>query len=262
MARGDVMVITGATSGVGFSVAEVAADAGYRVALAGRNEDKGRKAVQALASKGYDVEFFHCDVCKHEDLEQLMQATEKRFGAPPSVVFANAGMAGHAESVVESSKSDTFDKVLDLNVKGVLHTLGAAVPYLERSKGTFLAMGSCFACMSFPNHIAYTASKAAVTSIVRTAADELQAQNIRAFSINPCIFDTGVIKEASDNDVDRMAKEVNPCGHVGDAKVLGRFLLDLVDGKYPQYKSGSGIAVDGNGDTFPLEECATRCRKK
>lgn len=183
MARGDVMVITGGTSGIGKSVAEVAADAGYRVALASRDEAKGREAVKEITSKGHEVEFFHCDVRKHKELEQLMQATEKRFGAPPSIVFANAGMAGHAESVVESSQSETFDEVMDINVKGVLHTLGAAVPYLERSKGTFLAMGSCFACMPFPNHLAYTASKAAVNSIVRTAAQELESQNIRTFSI-------------------------------------------------------------------------------
>jgi NADP-dependent 3-hydroxy acid dehydrogenase YdfG len=186
----DVMVVTGASTGIGAETARQAAAAGYRLVLAARSEEK----LEALADELGGPEralAVRCDVSEWEEVERLAAAAIDAFGRI-DVVFANAGF-GAARGFLEEDPEHWRSMVLT-NVLGVAYAIRATLPHLvERGSGHYVVTSSVAGRRVLPGSM-YSASKWAVTAIGEALRQELRnrddANSIRVTVIEPGMVDT------------------------------------------------------------------------
>ena len=190
MADDPVLIITGASSGIGAETARHAADAGYRLVLAARREDALAELASELGGDERAVAV-RCDIAEWGDCEALAAAAIDAFGGFDAV-FANAGF-GAARGFLEESPEHWRSMVLT-NVLGVAQTIRATLPHLlERGTGHFLITGSVAGRRALPGSL-YSATKWAVTAIGEALRAELRQmhdnQRIRVTLIEPGMVDT------------------------------------------------------------------------
>jgi NADP-dependent 3-hydroxy acid dehydrogenase YdfG len=179
-----VLIITGASSGIGAATARHAAEAGMSVVLAARSEDK----LQALASElGEDRALtVRTDVTKWEDNERLVEAALDRFGRV-DLVFANAGF-GAARGWLNETPEHWHDMVLT-NVLGAAYTLRAAIPAIKETKGHLLVTGSVAGRRVLPGSL-YSCTKWAVTAMGEAVRQDLNDTGVRVTVVEPGMVDT------------------------------------------------------------------------
>jgi NADP-dependent 3-hydroxy acid dehydrogenase YdfG len=179
-----VLIITGASSGIGAATARHAAGAGMNVVLAARSEDK----LQALASElGEDRALtVATDVTKWEDNERLVQAALDRFGRV-DVVFANAGF-GATRGWLNETPEHWRDMVLT-NVLGAAYTLRAAIPAVKETKGHLLITGSVAGRRVMPGSL-YSCTKWAVTAMGEAVRQDVNETGVRVTVVEPGMTDT------------------------------------------------------------------------
>jgi NADP-dependent 3-hydroxy acid dehydrogenase YdfG len=166
---GPVLLITGATSGIGKEVASFAARSGYRLGLAGRDEGALAHLVDEFGSDSAVA--VPCDVTLWKDVERFVQTVKSRFGAIDAV-FANAGIG--APRGLLSSDHRAWPALIETNVLGVAYTLRAAVPYVcETPRGHVVLMGSVAGRWITPGSL-YAATKAAVAALADALRQELR----------------------------------------------------------------------------------------
>jgi NADP-dependent 3-hydroxy acid dehydrogenase YdfG len=173
--------ITGASSGIGAATARHAREAGYRLVLAARSEDK----LQALA-KELDALPVRCDVTEWEDQQRLAAAALDAYGQI-DVVFANAGF-GAGRGFLESTPEHWRAMVLT-NVYGAALTIRATLPALRDTKGHFLLTGSVAGRRALPGSL-YSCTKWAVTAMGESLRQEVDGSGIRVTLIEPGMVDT------------------------------------------------------------------------
>jgi NADP-dependent 3-hydroxy acid dehydrogenase YdfG len=181
MSDEPVFLITGASSGIGAATARHAAQAGYRLVLAARSEDK----LKALGSE-LDALPVRCDVTEWDDQQQMVAAALDAFGRL-DVVFANAGF-GAPRGFLESTPEHWRAMVLT-NVYGAALTIRAALPSLRESRGHFLLTGSVAGRRALPGSL-YSATKWAVTAMGESVRQEADGSGIRVTLIEPGMVDT------------------------------------------------------------------------
>jgi NAD(P)-dependent dehydrogenase (short-subunit alcohol dehydrogenase family) len=167
----QVMVVTGASSGVGRAVARAAGERGAKVVLGARGEDGLDAAVEEIQRAGSDALAVAGDVAEREYSEELVRAALERFGRIDTFV-ANAIVTVYAE--VEHLEPDELRRVVDVNFFGVAYGYWAALPALKESHGTFLHVSSALAYRGIPLQAAYCSSKAAARTFLESARVELQ----------------------------------------------------------------------------------------
>ncbi|MGL6291727.1 MAG: SDR family oxidoreductase [Silanimonas sp.] len=180
-----VAVITGGNSGIGLATAKAFIDAGAKVALFGRDATTLHAAAETLGANAIAVQG---DVTRRDDLERLYKTTTQRFGKV-DVVFANAGVA---EFVPLDQVDDAhYAKVMDINVKGVLLTVQAALPVLNDGASIILTTSGVNK-IGMPGSSVYSATKAAVRSFARTFSAELVGRGIRVNALSPGYTETPI----------------------------------------------------------------------
>src|SRR3954452_14580542 len=183
-----VMLITGASTGIGAATARHAVEAGWRVALAARSEDKLSELVASLGEENAFAE--RCDVTEFGDQEAFVAATLERFGAIDAAL-ANAGF-GAARGFLKEDP-DQWRQMVLTNVLGVAYTIRAAMPHFkERNAGHFLLTSSVAGRRSLPGSL-YSATKWAVTGMGESLRQELRQDEdsqVRVTLIEPGMVDT------------------------------------------------------------------------
>jgi len=184
----QTLLITGASTGIGAATARHAVEAGWRVALAARSEDKLAELVEEL---GEDNALAHAtDVTEFGDQERLVSATLERFGQIDAA-FANAGF-GAARGFLKEDP-DQWRQMILTNVLGVAYTIRAVMPhFLERNAGHFLLTSSVAGRRSLPGSL-YSASKMAVTGMGEGLRQELRQHDgsqVRVTLVEPGVVDT------------------------------------------------------------------------
>ncbi|MDQ3729402.1 MAG: SDR family oxidoreductase [Actinomycetota bacterium] len=190
MAEQPVMIITGASSGIGAKTAHQAAEAGYRLVLGARREDELKKLASELGGSDTAVAV-RCDVTEWADCEKLVEAAKEAFGGFDAV-FANAGF-GAARGFLEESPEQWRSMVLT-NVLGVAYTIRATLPHLlEKEAGHFVITSSVAGRRALPGSL-YSATKWSVTAMGEALRQELREmhsnQRIRVTLIEPGMVDT------------------------------------------------------------------------
>jgi NADP-dependent 3-hydroxy acid dehydrogenase YdfG len=188
MADGSVMLITGASTGIGAATARQAVAAGWRVALAARSEDK---LAELVAELGEERAFARrCDVTEFSEQEALVAASIERFGQVDAA-FANAGF-GAARGFLKEDP-DSWRAMILTNVLGVAYTIRAVLPHFqERRQGHFLLTSSVAGRRSLPGSL-YSATKWAVTGMGESLRQEVrqdEGSQVRVTLIEPGMVDT------------------------------------------------------------------------
>lgn len=185
-----VLLITGASSGIGAATARAAAEKGYRLVLAARSVDK----LDALAEEiGTDrVMTVSCDVTSMGDQQAMVEQALERFGRLDAV-FANAGRGGSPGGFSGADPEEWKDMLLT-NVYGLGLTLQATLPALKESQGHMLLTGSAAGRATIPGSM-YSASKWAVTGIGYNLREELRGTGMRVTLIEPGMVDTPFFDE-------------------------------------------------------------------
>jgi 3-oxoacyl-[acyl-carrier protein] reductase len=191
--EGKVAFVTGAGSGIGAATARALAARGVKLGLASlEGDDLGLDAIAAV-----------CDVRDYEALDALVQRTVDRFGGL-DIVFANAGI-GIIRRRFEDHSLDEISRVVDVNVKGLMHTIKACLPHLRRSpEPDVVTLVSQSGVRVIPDESVYCASKYAQWGFTRALDRELNGDGIRATAICPggvatrFAFETGGRREGAD----------------------------------------------------------------
>lgn len=191
MASQPVLLITGASSGIGAATARAASEQGYRLVLAARSEDRLRGLQQEL---GGDTQVLtvQCDVQSGEDQQHMVEQALERFGRIDAV-FANAGRGGEPGGFSKADPEVWKDMILT-NIYGVGLTVQHCLPALRESRGHLLLTGSAAGRVTIPGSM-YSATKWAVSAIGYGVREELRGSGIRVTLIEPGMVDTPFFDE-------------------------------------------------------------------
>ena len=181
-----VLLITGASSGIGAATAREASRAGYRLVLAARSSEKLRDLQQELGGDDRAI-VVACDVQDHDDQLNLAHEAENAFGQIDAV-FANAGRGGEPGGFSEADPDVWRDMILT-NILGVGLTVQACLPALRRSRGHLLLTGSAAGRVTIPGSM-YSATKWAVSAIGYGLREEVRGSGMRVTLIEPGMVDT------------------------------------------------------------------------
>ncbi|NYD91024.1 SDR family oxidoreductase [Sphingomonas melonis] len=185
---GAVVAITGASGGMGEASARYLAERGARVVLGARNGDRLRDVVREITSAGGAATHLPVDVRRREDVRALAQCAVATFGRL-DVFVANAGAMPIGP--VDDLALDDWETMVDVNVKGVLWSIAAALPiFREQGSGHFIAVASTAARKIVPNMAVYSGTKAAVVAICDGLRQEL-AGELRVTTLTPGFTATG-----------------------------------------------------------------------
>jgi len=184
---GKVALVTGASTGIGRALALELAREGADVAVAARRAELLEKVVRDVEGLGRKELALKCDVTREDEVRAAVAAAASRFGAL-DVVVANAGFG--VVGPVEGLSSDDFRRQFDTNVFGVIHTVKAALPELEKSKGRLALVGSVSGHVTVPGTAAYSMSKYAVRSLAEALFHELRPKGVAVTLISPVFVES------------------------------------------------------------------------
>ena len=182
--EGNVVVITGASSGLGESTARLLAASGAKVALGARRKDRIDALVKDITAKGGSAIGFKTDVTKRSDVEALVKGAMDKYGRI-DVIVNNAGIMPIAP--LAALKVEEWDRMIDVNIKGLLYGVAAALPIMQKQKqGHIINIASVAGFKVFaPGGTVYSATKFAVRAVTEGLRMEHKADNIRATIISP-----------------------------------------------------------------------------
>ncbi|WOV83766.1 SDR family oxidoreductase [Sporosarcina jeotgali] len=185
---GKTAIVTGASSGIGSGIAKELAEQGANVVLAARNEEKLQELAKQLTDDGGSVLVVKTDVSSQSDVEALAAKAKDAFGGV-DIYVNNAGQVLTAE--VRSGKTEEWEQMIDVNIKGVLFGINAVLPsMLEKGAGHLINIASVSATEVTKTSTVYSATKFAVRAISMGLEKELAKTGVRVTNISPGMVDT------------------------------------------------------------------------
>ncbi len=239
-------MITGAGGGIGRAAARLFAAEGAAVVAADVVMGAARATVDAITSDGGRVVAFKVDVSDAAQTQSLVAAATHEFGAL-HVLFNNAGIFPGDDGGLLETTPETWDHVMDVNLKGVWLCTRAAVPaMLEAGGGSIVNVASFVALMGAATaQMAYTASKGGVLSFTRELAVEYARRGIRANALCPGPIDTPLLAELIADPERRHRRLVHiPMGRFGQPEEIARSALFLASDE-SSFMTGAALVVDG-----------------
>jgi gluconate 5-dehydrogenase len=239
---GEVALITGGATGLGFGMARSFVAAGARVVLAGRREKELRNAVAALGSAASQVAH---DVTDFDRADELVEAATRAAGVGPSILINNAGV--HLKKPALETSPEEFLNVLNTHVIGAHALTRAVLPgMIGRKHGSVIFIASMASLFGIPKVIAYSAAKSAYVGMVRTLASEVSADGVRVNAIAPGWIDSQMMRKALDGDPARRDKILGrtPLNRFGEAADIGWAAVYLCS-PAAKFVTGVVLPVDG-----------------
>lgn len=192
---GKVVLITGATSGIGEGTAYAFAKEGGRVFFCGRRENLGKQVEAKIKSFGGEATYFRADVRNEAEIKNFVDAGVKKYGKL-DIAFNNAGIEAPPKSIAELSYEE-WENVMRTNITGVFLSMKYEIPnMLKNGGGAIINTASVGGHCGFASIAPYGSSKAGVIQLTRVAAMELTDKNIRVNSISPGAVDTPMLRRA------------------------------------------------------------------
>jgi len=197
--EGKVIVITGASSGLGEAAATHLSEQGSIVILGARRVERIQELANEINKNGGKALSIATDVTKHEQVKALVDAAVQTYGRI-DVIINNAGLMPH--SPLDRLKIDEWNQMIDVNIKGVLYGIAAALPHMQQQKsGHIINVSSVAGHTVRPNGVVYSATKHAVRVISEGLRQEVKPYNIRTTIISPGAVATELPNTISEPDV-------------------------------------------------------------
>lgn len=243
--KGKYIIVTGASFGIGADAAIHFAKLGAFVAITGRDAIKLSGVAQTIIDGGHNAPLsIVADVTK--DAKRIIDTTIEKFGKL-DVLVNNAGIAEMAP--VETITLDSFDRVLNTNLRSVFVLSQLAIPHLVQSKGNIVNVSSVAGMRAFPNGAAYSTSKAALNQLTQCMALELGPKGVRVNAINPALIRTPIFKTIGMDDqaiakFEESSKAVYPLRRIGEVADTSLAIAYLAH-ESSSFITGQLLVVDG-----------------
>lgn len=205
MIKGKVAIVTGGSSGIGYATALALSRAGARVAAGARRTDRLESLKKEIESSGGETMVQALDVTKKAECDAFVDAVAKKWGAV-DILVNNAGLM--PLSFFKNMKVDEWDRMIDVNIKGVLYCTAAAVSHMMAKKsGHIINISSIAGRVVFPAGSVYCATKHAVTAFSEGLRQELSTRsNIRVTCIEPGVVDTDLNDTITDASLQKFVE--------------------------------------------------------
>ena len=248
--RDRVAIITGATSGIGEASALLFAEEGARVTVTGRDEERGRKVIAAIAAAGGTAVFVKADVRLPADCERVVAETLRAFGGRLDILFNNAGVF-HPNNAIDCSEEE-WDATIDSSLKGSWLMARYSLPtMIKQQRGVIINQASGWGIQGGEGAVAYCAAKGGLVVMTKALALDHGKQGIRVNCLCPGDVETPML--AADAEARRMTYEDymkgaanRPLGRVGTPLELARAALFLASDD-SSFMTGAALVVDGGG---------------
>ncbi|XP_034835617.1 meso-2,3-butanediol dehydrogenase-like [Maniola hyperantus] len=246
--KNKVVIVTGASSGIGASVAIAFSAAGAKVVMVGRNETKLKK-VAAQCNKPLVI---IADVTKDDDVKRIMDETIKKFGQL-DILINNAGLSRVGNIMEADNMMKSYDIIMNTNVRGLVHITSLAAPHLAKTKGNIVNISSVAALITptFKGTTNYYISKAAVNHFGACAAAELAVDGIRVNTISPGPVRTDFITNAKLDADYEVIKTKNVLNRISEPEEIADLVLFVASDKAKgitgsNFLSDNGMLVKRN----------------
>jgi len=202
--KGKVVVITGASSGIGESTARLLAQHGAHVVIGARRMERLEALASSIRLEGGSVEYHSLDVTRLEEMHTIVDLAQTRYGRV-DVILNNAGVM--PLSPLESLKVDEWNRMIDVNIRGVLHGIAAGLPVMKKQGfGQFINIASIGAYAVSPTAAVYCATKYAVRAISEGLRQEVGG-DIRVTLVSPGVTESELADTISDEEARDLMKE-------------------------------------------------------
>lgn len=247
--RGKVVLITGASRGIGEATAEAMADQGARVILSSRNADACQKVADKIIAKGGEAKVIPCNISHLDQIEALADQAIAAWGRIDSLI-CNAAVNPYFGPLRDLPEK-AYDKVMDSNVKGNIWLCNKIIPQMaERREGSVVIISSIAAFIGSGLLGIYGVSKAADVSLARSLAVEWGASNVRVNCINPGIIRTYFSRALwEEPEVHDKAIEGYPLGRIGEPEEVAGAAVFLAS-PASTFITGQTITIDGGATIY------------
>ena len=241
-----VVMITGATSGIGRAVARRFASTSSQIIAIGRNHSSLEEVEAEIRQSGGTPLAVALDVTSDTDVGKAFEEAINHTGRLDVLVNA----AGHISTgTIENTSLPQWDAMMNVNLRSVFHLMQLASPHLIKTKGSIVNVSSVTGLRSFPGVLAYCVSKAAVDQLTRCAALELAAKGVRVNAVNPGVVVTEIHKRGgmSEPDYEKFlahSETTHPLGRVGNAAEIADLVFYLASEK-AAWITGATYQIDG-----------------
>jgi len=242
--EGKVALVTGASKGIGFSIAEFFAAAGAKVVISSRKQDALDDMASQLKEKGYQAMGISCNVGKMEELDNLVSRTIDKWGKID--ILVNNAATNPVFGPVQNTSLEAYDKIMDVNLKAPFQLMKLCYPYLQASSGaSVINISSIGGISPEPGLGIYSVSKAALISMTKVFAKEWGDDNIRVNAICPGLIKTKFSEALWSNDkiVNSMMKML-ALKRVGKSEEIAAMALFLASSA-ASYTTGTVLTADG-----------------
>ncbi|XP_049311398.1 uncharacterized oxidoreductase TM_0325-like [Bactrocera dorsalis] len=241
-----VVIVTGASSGIGAAAALAFAQQGSKVVLTGRNEANLKATEASCKAANSKAELLSIVADVTVDAERIINSTIEKFGQL-DVLVNNAGVDANG-SILEIDV-EQFDRIFDTNVRAVFLLTKYAAPHLVKTQGNIVNISSVAGLRSLASKSVYCTSKAALDQFTRCIALDLAPMNVRVNAINPGVVVTDIHKRLGMSEEQyakflEHCKTTHPIGRVGDAREVADAIIFLASDS-SSFITGANLSVDG-----------------
>ena len=243
--KNKIVLVTGATAGIGRATALAFAREGAKLVVTGRNAKAGAELVDELKQLGAEADFVAGDAAQETVAKIWVDAAVKKHGRL-DVAVNNAGVEGETGAITDQT-GDNYDRIFDVNVRGVFHALKHQIPALQKGGGgAIVNLSSIVGQIGMPGAALYIASKHAVNGLTRSAALEVAKQGIRVNAVAPGAIRTEMFERFTGRDAAAQAglAAAHPIGRVGEVDEVAAAILYLASDD-AKFTTGQILPVDG-----------------
>jgi len=241
--KNKVAFISGSARGMGAVEARLFAEEGAAVMVSDVNVESGKRVAAEIAKAGGKADFVELDVTNEGEWKAAIGETERRFGRV-DILVNNAGI--FVATVIEKTPEEEWDRLMDINGKGVFLGTKHAIPAMRRAGGgAIVNISSGAGIVGNKMEGAYTATKGAVRLFTKSAALQGAKDGIRVNSVHPGTIDTEMVASLlADKEYHRWVKTMIPLGRVGKAEEVAKLVLFLASDD-ASYTTGAEFVIDG-----------------
>ena len=239
--NGKIAIVTGASQGIGETIAVEMAKSGANVFCLARNKNALDSTINKIISNGDKASAYSCDISNNEQFNNIVTDIFKEYGSI-DILVNNAGITN--DTLLMRMSDDQWDSVLNINLKGSFTCIRSVVKYMMKKKsGRIINITSIVGLTGNAGQANYAASKAGLIGMTKSIAKEVASRGITANCVAPGWIETAMTEQLSDDVKNKFLSQI-PTGKIGYPKDIANTVIFLAS-KEAEYITGQTITVDG-----------------